>query len=202
MKKFLFAVVAVCCFAVSTANAQVNLIFSTSDTDANAGNVLNLMDGGSGSLFVWLQNNDSTEAVLGAEVDIFGAGLTTVTADAYTIDPTPWAGLGDNVLGSTDGLLVDGANAVAIPPFAGNGIAAGETVLFSQLDLSVNGLGETTLEVQPGALGVGLESGLADVQNGFASVISTGGGAIPEPSAACLIGAMFGGVLLRRRRSV
>ncbi len=204
MKKVLFVALAICCFAVSTATAQVDVFFSTSSTDPFAGTVLELMDGGSGSLFVWVTNSDASgNPIDGLDLDILGAGSNSLTADLWTVEEPAgrWAAAGLGTLGSSPGLLVDNSNAIALVGLGSNGIANGDTVWHGTLDLTANGIGSSELTFAEGQFGISvLGQAPASVNFGSASV-NVGGGAIPEPSALALVGAIFGGTFLRRRRA-
>ena len=210
MKRILFLALAVGCLGVSSANAQVGVFFSISDTDAGAGNVLNLNDGDSGSLYVWVDNMDSSgNAVDGIDLDIIGSGDPMVVANGFNIDNPQigpginrWDGAGTGTLGSSPGLLVDDANAVTLLPALGgiqNGIGP---VLHATLDFTVTGTGTTDLNFDFGQFGISVVGQAPQSVNFGGAQINSAGGAIPEPSAMALVGAIFGGVMLRRRRSV
>jgi hypothetical protein len=203
MKKLLFVALAVCCCGISTANAQVDVFFSTSSTDAFAGNMLELFDGGSGSLYVWVSNNDaSTNPIDGLDLSIFGTSPPEVTADAFTIENpnSRWASAGEGTLGSSPGFLVENANAIALIGLGSFGIEFGETVLHGTLDLTALGAGTSELSLLEGQFGISVLGQAPQSINFGSAQVVVGGPAIPEPSALGLVGAMFGGVLLRRRR--
>lgn len=212
MKKFLLLALAVSFCGISTANAQVDVFFSTSSTDAFEGNVLNLMDGGSGSLYVWVDNNDgSGNPVDGIDLDILGTADPMVVANAFTIENPEvipmtglvrWDGVSENPeLNSPAGTLVNDANAVVLNVGTLFGFQNGSgPQLHGTLDLSVFGTGTSDLTFALGQFGISVQGQAADVNFGSAQVVSTGG-AVPEPSALALVGAMFVGVSLRRRRN-
>ena len=160
MKKLFFVALAICCLGVSTVNAQVEVFFSTSSSDSNAGTVLDLFDGGSGSLYVWVDNMDASgNPIDGLDLDIFGTGTSVLTADAFTIENpnilgpiNRWSGAGTGILGSSPGLLVDDANAVTTVPIGiENGVGP---VWHATLDFTASGIGTSDLGLDFGQFGI------------------------------------------------
>ena len=133
-----------------------------------------------------------------------------VVAEGFNIDNpiivnpiTRWDGAGSGTLGMSPGLLVDDANAVTLLPALGgiqNGIGP---VLHAAFDFTVTGNGTSDLMLDFGQFGISVVGQTPQSVNfGNAQINSTGGGAVPEPSAMALVGAIFGGVFMRRRRTV
>ena len=199
MKKLLFIVFLVSCFAVSTATAQVSVFFSTSSTDSNAGNLFNIADGGSVSLFVWVENNDASgNAIDGLSLDISASGPLAVSANAFNIEnPSPrWAGSTPGVLGTGPGLIVDESNAIAFVLLGDDGIQNGVgPKLHAELNVTATGAGVSTLTIAEGSFLISVEG-----QSPQAISFQEGFVAVPEPSSLGLLGSLVGAGFLRRRR--
>ena len=85
IKKFILSGLMVLALGVANVNAQVDIFFSTSAVDANAGSVLDLANvGDSGSLYVWVTNNDSA-AVDGLGIDILSADASILEGVSHNI---------------------------------------------------------------------------------------------------------------------
>ena len=185
MKLFLTLVAATLCLSFNTANAQVSITFSTSRDSATAGTELDINDGESGSLFVFVDNMDSS-----------GENLTSVALDVTDAtgmrQETDMPGTRDFFLLATDFIVENPDNErfvlFAGIPSTGSGTlnseqdstdpnsdfdpnllvddsnAAGNPgiengvgpVLHAELQFTANGLGSHTLELAEGAQTIGL----------------------------------------------
>ena len=196
MKRIIFALVVACSFG-ATANAQIDLFFSTSDSNANAGADLTLTEGATGSMFIWVTNN-SGGTIDGLSLDINSSDAGVLEATDHIIDnpgSTRWFATGPGTLGD----LVDDSNAFVL--ITESGILDGETVLHSEVAFDVTGLeGSTTaLSMAEGAFEITVSGvGGQNINFGVGSV--SVGSAIPEPGSLAVIGLVTLGMVVRRRR--
>ena len=210
MKKFLFLALAISCCSASSAMAQVDFFFSTSSTDPEAGSVLNIADGESGSLFVWVNNTDASgDDLVAVTLDISGSGDSSLMANIFNIQNpvdfvlSPPAARWDlqadsGTLGTSPGLLVDDSNSATL---RGGGIRnAVGPVFFATLDLSAVDAGSNIVQLAEGNLQNAV-GGQAPVSTNFGSATVNVTSVVPEPGSLAVIGMMVGGVFLRRRRA-
>ncbi len=200
MRTFLFCF-ATLAFAVSADAAGV-VKLSTSGSDADAGSILNLREGESGSMFVWI-STDPGQVLSGVSV-LFGTDnpenwMPTVRT---IVDNGRWVSA-DN---AQPNLLL--AQAFALPPFAGTGLTTAgpsQFALFSQLSFDARQVGLANLSLQAGPNGFGQVGVNGSVANQFGF---SGGTlnvtAVPEPSALALMVVVGVGFVshryIRRRR--
>ena len=214
MKKFLpLIAVAMLCLSVSTANAQVDFIFSTSSTDASAGSEIDVADGGSASLFLFVDNADSSgDQVDGISLDFSNAGSANLIATSLFFEGDN--GDGTNSIwnfGTTQGtlnpgdqpnIIVDDSNAASFANPSGgiqNGVGP---VLYATLNFDASVVGTNTLGLieGPQLISVGGAEAEGGVTLGTATVNVVSPDVVPEPSSLALVGSIFGAALLRRRR--
>ena len=207
MKIFLPLIAAMLCLSVSTANAQVNFTFSTSSESATAGSTLDVNDGETGSLFVFIENNDASgNGVDGVSLDITDLGGPSALTTSGFVQENP----GGNrwILGTspgtfnTEGFLVDDSNAGGFLLSDASGIQNGVgPVFFATLTFDANTLGSNTLGFAEGAAAISVSGQAPQSLNfGTATVNVVTPEVIPEPSSLALVGSIFGAALLRRRR--
>lgn len=196
MKRVLLALAAVAMMA-SSASAQVDIFYSTSGTDAFAGNSLNLTLGDTGSIFVWVTNNDAA-VIDGLGIDMLSSDVNVLEATSHTInDPgTRWLSSNEGDLGD----LVTDSVAIALVGLNGDGIANdGTPVLHSEIQFEATALGSTELTIIENADAISV-SGNAPASLNFGTANITVN-AVPEPGSAILLAGLIGGVVMRRRRS-
>ena len=208
MKIFLPLLAAMLCLAASTASAQVDVIFSTSADSAIAGTSLDVVNGESGTLFVFIENNDTSGGAVDAVgLDISDAGTSALSATSFLIfepggEGTRWnLGIEQGDFDS-DGFLVDDSQAGTFLITPDNGIQNGVgPVLFATLNFDAAGLGSNALGFAEGeAPGLISVNGAAPSSVNFGSATVNVVAAVPEPSSMAVIGSLFGASLLRRRR--
>lgn len=197
MKRFLLSLIALVMLAGS-ANAQVDIFYSTSNTDSNAGTSLDLNLGDTGSIFVWVANNDAA-AMDGLGIDMLSSDAAILEAFAHTInDP------GGRWLNSNPGDLGDLATntvSIALIGLSGTGIANdGNAVLHSEIQFDATAIGSTTLSIAENANAISI-SGNAPQSINFGTASVNVINAVPEPSSLMVIGALAIGTIVRRRRS-
>ena len=186
------------------ANAQAGgIVFSTSGDagGALAGSQFNLVEGQSGSLYVWVSTPDDVR-ILGMGLDILSSNSAVLEATSHTIFNPGGRWLPTGIRPGTLGDLVTGSGAVSFS----EGIATGggdNYLLYSRVDFLATGIGQTDLSFAENSF---------QISNGSISVadrLSFGTGmvtvaAIPEPISLALlaVGGLVGGRFwIRRRRS-
>lgn len=184
-----------CCAVASRAEAQIDVLFSISDTDMNAGTSLDLALGETGSMYLWVVNNDAA-AIDGLGLDIFSDAPSVLEAVSHTIEEPAgrWAATSPGDLGD----LVTNTNAFALIGFGSNGIANdGVGTLHSEImfDATANGIA---------GLSLAENSNLISVSGNAPNSVNFGSGrvsvsAIPEPGSMIVI-SMLGIVAATRRR--
>lgn len=196
MKK-LFVFLALAVWASSSAHAQVDVLFSTSDTDMNAGTTLDVILGESGSMYLWVINNDAA-AIDGLGLDVLSSNAAALEATAHNIanptNPNRWAATAEGDLGD----LVLNSNAFALIGFGSDGIANdGVGVFHSQVVFTATELGTTDLSVAE-------NSNLISVTGNAPNSVNFGTGTVnvvPIPEPGSLMAGVFGlGLLYSRRR--
>lgn len=190
-------------FLANTASAGLQVNFSTSDTDANAGGDLNLVEGGTGTMFVWV-SADPGQNITGFSFEVVSSNSDVVQAtDHQFLTPDgSWVDTDPGVFNDSTatGNLVTGAQAFAIVPFAGTGLNTnGEFVPFSQLTLTGTAIGQSDLSFLLGGNGVSLspEDNVAPVFNTGSVTVS----AVPEPGSIAMLGLLGAGYTGRRLRN-
>lgn len=198
MKKFLAVTVAIL-FAMSADYARADIIFSIDRNNAAAGNTLNLLEGQSGSMFVFI-STEAGQTFNGMGLDILSSDPAVLQATAYNVaNPSGrWLGIFPAMLGD----LVTEANAFNI---VGGLSTTGLTdfTLHSEIVFDATALGSTQLTFAENAnlITAGLDSVANTISFGVGSVNVT---AIPEPSSYAVLGVLgltVGGYRRLRRRS-
>lgn len=201
MKKIIFVVTVLLGLAAAPCHAAVQ--FSTSGTDAGAGNMLDLQVGQTGSMFLWM-STDAGQVVAGAGIDILSSDANILEATSYEIaNPSNrWAGAPNN---GTLGDLVTGSNAFAIPGFGSTGLSTSgqaDFVLFSEVQFTATALGATQLSLVANSNGFAssaiTNNDLSGSLDGVTASVNVS--AVPEPSSAALLLTAAAGCAWRRRR--
>lgn len=188
MVRFLLAAALATFIGSTSASAAVSLIFSTSETDAFAGNQLSLIPGDTGSMYIWA-STDADTTITGFALNIDSSEPSILQATGHTINNPIVFGtfrrwntpLGAGQLDD----LVQNSNAVAITQIGLNTGDLGTYALHSRVDFSVTGVGVTNLSFSEGA-GVFVGSNntrWSDVTGGSAIVT-----AVPEPGSFAALG--------------
>lgn len=193
------------CIMVSGTDAAVNLRLSTSATDANAGNSLNLQLGQSGSMFVWASTS-AGQTITGLSLNIESSDTSTLQATNHTTQNpgnTRWQiPTGEGTLGD----LVTGTNSFVL--FGQSGLStANETTfaLHSEIQFDATALGTTNLSITRGQFDIVEGAGFVTIPDteitfGTGAVTVASATVIPEPGSAGLVSLGFGGLLMRFRR--
>lgn len=188
MKKIVFAVAMLLGLAAVPCQAAVQ--FSTSGTDAGAGNVLDLQVGQTGSMFLWM-STDAGQVVAGAGIDILSSEANVLEATSYQIaNPNNrWLGAPDN---GTLGDLVTGSNAFALPGLGSTGLSTSgqaDFVLFSEVQFTATALGASQLSLVANSNGFAssatTNNDLSGSLNGVTAGVNVS--AVPEPGSAALL---------------
>ncbi|MCD0462850.1 PEP-CTERM sorting domain-containing protein [Roseiconus lacunae] len=194
MKKMFFAALAaLVCF---TGSAQaVEIFFSTSGIDPNAGSSLNLTEGGAGgSLFVWV-NNDEATTIEGLSLDVTSdtAGVALATDHLIENPGGRWFGSTPGVLG--DSPLVNDSNAFNFFGGFPQGLALHSEILIDPLAAGVTNIG---FDIGNNGIAVGGQPPQS-ISFGSGSINVT---AVPEPGTIAGLASigMFGCGLVGRRR--
>lgn len=199
MKRIILIVLAVFLTA-STANAQVDIFYSTSNSDSNAGSDLELSLGDSGSMYVWVTNNDGA-VIDGMGVDFLSSDASVLEATGFSVDNS--GGFWTNDSGGSNlvlGDLVTNQVSIALPGLSGTGQPNdGTAYLYGQIDFDTTALGTTDLSIAENSFLISVSGNSpqsVNFGNGSVTVVN----AIPEPSSVLVLAGLLGGVLLRRRR--
>ena len=176
MKKLVFAAITCLLFSASSAFGQVDVFYSTSADNANEGTTLDMLEGETNSMYLWVTNSEDSK-ITGMTVDMLSSDAEVLEATSFTFsDPGSWDGT--NLAGGLGDLVFD-ARAIAV---LASGIAPGETALFGEIQFQATSIGTTDLtiaETDPITVASGVPAG--GVNFGTATVIVNA--AIPEPSA-------------------
>lgn len=184
-------------------NAQADIIFSTSNTDAFAGSDLNLANvGDTGRMYVWVSTAPN-QVINGMSVNIDSDDASVLQATSHLIynpNGTRWNGVSAGTLGD---LVTDFRALALFPPFGIGTTGPNDFVLFSEVNFVATAEGTTNLGFSEGPLSVTYRGGTTTIWNtwniGTGSV--TVGNAIPEPSTAALAGVLaVAGLMVRRRK--
>jgi hypothetical protein len=187
--------------------ARADFIFSSSSTNAAAGNVLNLETGQTGALFVWMSTNPG-QTLTGVSYNVLSDQPSLLSAVAHVVEnPGPrWSSI--QVGGfNTSGNLLNNHRAFYLPGItSGTGIATsglGDFVLHSELRFNAGANpGVANLSFTPTSAGVSQLGGGGNIWNSIVKgTAQVNVSAIPEPGAlsALALGAVCS-LLLRRRR--
>ncbi len=183
--------------ACNSATAQLDIIFSISDIDSNAGSELDLVLGSSGSMYVWVTNND-LDVLDGVGIDLLSSDTSILEATSHDIgNPSSrWSAVDGGDLGD----LATDTIAFALVGLGANGITNdGSTVLFSEVRFDATALGETELSIVENANAISILGSDAQSINFGTARVSVS--AVPEPSSFMVLALVGGMVGLRRRRS-
>jgi hypothetical protein len=201
MQKLLFALLWIGLFA---GQAQADIKFSTSATDANAGSTLNLLEGQSGTMYVFVSTANGS-ILRGVNINILSSNAPVLQATSHVIDnpSSRWS----NVSAGTLGDLVTNANALDFFGTTGGIGTSGQSDfrLFSTVNFNATAIGTTNLSFTAGSNGV-VYRGSAPGNNAWTSWVKGTGSvsvsAVPEPNAALGLGlfALSASALRRRRR--
>ncbi len=196
MKKLFLVLAFALCACTNQANAQIDLFYSVSDTDVNAGSDLNMFLGDTASIYLWVVNNDQG-AIDGLGLDMFSDDPAVLEATAHIINEPAgrWAATSPGNLGD----LVTDSNAFALIGFGSNGIANdGVATLHSEIVFEATELGFTNLSIAE-------NSNLISVSGNAPQSVFFGSGSvsvaqIPEPGSMIVMSAIGLVVLTRRQR--
>lgn len=204
MNKKFFVSLALLATALFSTESQADLLFSNSNSNPLAGNVLNLEEGATGSLYTWVSGNAAGNNLIGLAFSVAESAPDVVSANAHVItNGGRWIAANGGQLNTTN-LITDSASA-GVP---GTGIVStGPTdfVLHSEIQLTASGIGSSTLSFTPHSNpGNGIQfqgvtgNQFANTTRGTAIVNVS---AIPEPGAFAALAVMGMGLLARRRRN-
>ena len=196
MKKCILSLVALF-LMVGSAQAQLDIFYSTSGTDANAGTELNLFEGDSASIFVWVRNGDAA-AMDGLGIDMISSDASILEGTAHTIaNPNNrWAQANEGDLGD----LVTGSVSIALIGFGSNGIANdGEAVLHSEIAFDATAVGSTNLSIAENAGAISISGNAPNSVNFGTATVNVS--VVPEPASGLVAAGVLGLAVLRRRRS-
>jgi hypothetical protein len=196
MKKLFLVLAFALCVCTSQAQAQIDLLYSTSDSDAFAGSDLNMFLGESASMFVWVINDDLA-AIDGLGIDLLSDNAAVLEATAHNINEPAgrWAATQAGTLGD---LAID-TNAFALIGFGSDGIANdGIATLHSEIVFDATDLGFTNLSIAE-------NSNLISVTGNAPQSVNFGTGTvtvaqIPEPGSLIVVSAIGLMVVTRRNR--
>lgn len=183
--KILYTLVAIACL-FSASQAKADVVFSISNTDSAAGSDLQLQQGETGSMFVWISTEPGT-TYAGIGLDILSSDAAILEGTNYEIfNPSlRWLNVETGDLGD----MVTGSNAFALPGVAGTGLSTdGAFALFSEVQFSALEIGTTGLSFAVNSNGIGDLVGTVDpatITFGTGSVNVT---AVPEPGSFAAIG--------------
>lgn len=186
-----------------SSSAQADIIFSTSNTDANAGSDLSLANvGDTGTLYVWVSTAPGS-VINGMSVNINSADASILQATSHVIynpNGLRWNGVTAGALGD---LVTDFRTVGLFAPFGLGTSGLNDFALFSEVNFTATAEGTTNLGFSQGPLSVTYRGGSTTIWNTW--TIGTGsvtvGSAIPEPSSAAIIGLLaVAGFATRRRK--
>jgi hypothetical protein len=198
--KTLLIAIAFMAIGIGRTQAEVTVQFSTSGTDASAGSELNMLQGETGSMFIWMATGtEASETLAGVALDVDSSDPEILEAVAHVIaNPDDrWAQVTEGDLGD----LTRGSQVFALPGFGSDGLFTdGEFLLYSEVQFKATGVGTTELSFLEGGNGFGDLDGVVEpVFANTATVVSE----VPEPSTLllCTLGIGLGAMVLRRRKS-
>jgi hypothetical protein len=193
----------------SIANAALTLKLSTSSTNADAGGDAVVAPGGDGTLYVWAATA-SNLTVAGMSFDIITTDPSIVTATSheisYGVEGDRWFfdDPGDLNSGDLGEILVDDAEALALPGINGTGFStAGEDqfALLSTLEFAATGLGTTLVDFDFGSQP--FSDGDAPISPSDVTFLGGSITAVPEPGSFAVLGLTglaFGARRYRRKQ--
>ncbi len=183
-------------------NVQADIIFSTSNTDANAGSDLSLANvGDNGTMYIWVSTAPG-QVINGMSVNIDSDDASILQATSHNIynpNSLRWNGTNAGTLGD---LVADFRTVGLFAPFGLGTNGLNDFVLFSEVNFTATAEGTTNLGFSEGPLSVTYRGGSTTIWNTW--TIGTGsvtvGSAIPEPSSAAIVGLLAVAGLVSRRR--
>lgn len=197
-KKLFWLAIAAMVSLTSAAQAQVDVFFSTSNTDANAGSIIDLSNvGESASLFVWVNNND-IGVMDGLSLDILSSNASIVEGTAHIIDnpSNRWTATDEGTLGD----LVDDSNAFALVGFGANGLTNDNSPVFhSEIQFDATELGTTQLSFAEGNNTISIAGAAPQSVNFGTATINVS--SVPEPNSIVLGLGVLGLSMIRRKRT-
>lgn len=190
MKRIFWAVLVVCGLAAGSARAD--LVFSTSATDANAGTTVNMFEGDTASLYIWVSSLNG-QTINGMGLDILSNDAAILQAISHTIEnpivfgsTRRWNGTPN---GGTLGDLAIRSRAAAVTTPGVSTSGASDFVLHSTLQFTATALGSTEITFREGQdrmTAVGQGSIFSSISRGTANVnVLT---AVPEPGSFAVLG--------------
>ncbi|QDV65148.1 PEP-CTERM sorting domain-containing protein [Crateriforma conspicua] len=211
MKKSILMAIVVIAAVSGRANA-LDITFSTSATDANAGNVLNVAAGSTGNqLYIWANATGDPNSVEGLGLDVT-ADNGNLFATSHVIENPVfqnipgldrWNLAVSNGTLNDSGVLVNDSLGAALPGLGGlafyQGIQnVGGPVLHSVLTFDALGAGTTELGFEKGIGNIAANGQVPTLNFGSATVNAA---AVPAPgSIAGLLSLVATGAIVMRRR--
>ena len=197
----LVAIASLCCSA-----AQADIIFSSSSTDANAGNTVTVQQGQASSIYVWV-STEANQTMTGISFNILADDNTIASGVSHVVEnPGPRFSTVQAGSVNTSGNILNNHRAFYLPGLTdGTGISTSgltDFVLHSTLNFNADNLGSTELTFTPTTAGISFlgvgGNQWNNVTKGTGIINVT---AIPEPtSALVLLAGSMGLALVRRRR--
>jgi hypothetical protein len=208
MKKVLFAALLMLVSALTSTAAMADIIFSSSGTDAAAGTNVNVNQGATGSIYVWV-STEAAQTISGISFNILSSDSTIASGLSHSIqnpgDPARWTTVQAGTVNSNGNLLNNHRAFILPPPLSQNtGLSTSglsDFVLHSELSFTATNIGTTDLTFTPTSAGI---SFLGVGGNQWNNVIKGTGSitAVPEPSSALLLtGVACAAAAYRRRRA-
>ena len=196
MKRLILGLVAMVMLQ-GVASAQIDIFYSTSDTDANAGSSLDLFLGDTGSIYVWVTNDD-LDVIDGLGIDMLSSNASILEATAHNISDGGGRWLSSNE-GDLGDLVTDSVS-IALIGIGGDGIANdGNAVLYSEIVFEATELGTTELSIVENSNAISVSGDAPQSINFGGATVNVS--AVPEPSGALVCAGVFLATYLRRRRS-
>ena len=200
--KIKFLAVLFAAMALTASQASAAVVFSSSNTDANAGADLNILAGDSASMYVWVIN-DLGGTIDGLSLSILSSDEAILEATAHNIFNPDNRWLNNPMLNApnpgTLGDLVLDSNAAQF--LTETGIVNGTTVLHSEIVFDATAIGETELTFAIGNRDITVDGVAVDEAGvggfGLGRVVVS---AVPEPAAFSVMFAATACGMMRRRR--
>lgn len=210
MKKILILLSMILIPAAAPSLSRGDFIYSTSGTNALAGSTLNLTQGDSSSLYVWVSTNPG-QTLTGISFNVLSSSAPVVSATGHFVEnpatgatTTRWTSITVGGL-NTSGNLVNNHRAFYLPGLTnGTGISTSgpaDFVLYSTINFNATAIGSTELSFTATTAGVSQLGGGGNIWNSIPKGTATiNVSAIPEPGSAALLALAGLAIAFRRRK--